>query len=68
MSEKGCDRVTELSSMKNIGKEIEKKLQAIGIRSGEELLQIGSKGSLPTDENAFPKCLFGTFIYTSRGD
>ena len=66
MSEKGCDRVTELSSMKNIGKEIEKKLQAIGIRSGEELLQIGSKEAFPQMKMRFPNvCL--VHLYTLQG-
>lgn len=35
--------VSELASMKNIGKEIEKKLISIGIDTAEELKQIGSK-------------------------
>lgn len=35
--------MAELTSMRNIGKEIEKKLKSIGIGSAEELTQIGSK-------------------------
>ncbi len=35
--------MSELNSMRNIGKEIEKKLKSIGICSAEELVQIGSK-------------------------
>lgn len=35
--------MAELTSMQNIGKEIEKKLKSIGICSAEELTQIGSK-------------------------
>lgn len=32
-----------LTSLKNIGKEIEKKLESVGISSPEELKQVGSK-------------------------
>lgn len=35
--------MTELTSMRNIGKEIEKKLKSIDIYSAEELRQMGSK-------------------------
>ncbi len=35
--------MTELSSMKNIGKELERKLKIIGINTSEELRQVGSK-------------------------
>jgi len=35
--------MTELSSMKNIGKELERKLKIIGINTAEELRQVGSK-------------------------
>ena len=35
--------VAELGSMKNIGKEMERKLQSVGICSAEELIQIGSQ-------------------------
>lgn len=35
--------MTELTAMRNIGKEIEKKLKAVGICSAEELTQLGSK-------------------------
>ncbi len=35
--------MAELSSLKNIGKEIERKLKTIGINSAEELKKIGSK-------------------------
>ena len=35
--------MTELTSMRNIGKEIEKKLKSIEICSAEELKQVGSK-------------------------
>ena len=35
--------MTELKSLKNIGKEIERKLKSVGINSADELIQIGSK-------------------------
>ncbi len=35
--------ISKLTSMKNIGKEMEKKLTSIGISSAEELAHIGSK-------------------------
>ena len=35
--------MAELSLLKNIGKEIERKLKTIGINSEEELKEIGSK-------------------------
>lgn len=35
--------MAELVSMKNIGKEIDKKLKSVGIYSADELIQIGSK-------------------------
>lgn len=38
--------MTELTSLPNIGKELAKILQQVGIKSGEELKQVGS-------ENAF---------------
>lgn len=35
--------MAELTSLKNIGKEIERKLKTIGISSAEELKEIGSR-------------------------
>ena len=35
--------MSDLSSMKNIGKEIEKKLKAIDIHTAQELIDVGSK-------------------------
>ncbi len=35
--------MTELTSMKNIGKAIESKLKSVGICSAEELKKVGSK-------------------------
>ncbi|MDE6413089.1 MAG: TfoX/Sxy family protein, partial [Eubacterium sp.] len=35
--------MTDLTSMRNIGKELERKLKLAGINSAEELITIGSK-------------------------
>ena len=35
--------MAELTSMRNIGKEMEKKLKSVGITSAEELRKVGSK-------------------------
>ena len=35
--------MAELTSLRNIGKETQKKLQSIGINSAEELMRTGSK-------------------------
>lgn len=35
--------MSELTSMRNIGNEMEKKLKSVGIWSAEELTQLGSK-------------------------
>ena len=35
--------MAELTSMRNIGKEMEKKLNSIGVFSSEELTRVGSK-------------------------
>ena len=37
--------MTDLTSMRNIGKELERKLKLAGIESAEELTAIGSKGA-----------------------
>lgn len=58
--------MTELTSMRNIGKEMEKKLKSVGISSAEELIQIGSK-------EAFFRLKMGFFnvclvhLYTLQG-
>lgn len=35
--------MTELTTMKNIGKEIERKLKSVGICTAEDLMKLGSK-------------------------
>ena len=58
--------MTELSSMKNIGKEIERKLNNIDICSAEELIKIGSKEAFLQLKMQFPNiCL--VHLYTLQG-
>jgi DNA transformation protein len=56
----------ELSSMRNIGKEIEKKLKSVGICSAEELTKLGSKEAFFRLKTRYPNvCL--VYLYTLQG-
>lgn len=56
----------KLTSMKNIGKEIENKLNSVGISSAEELIQLGSKEAFLRLKMKFPNvCL--VHLYTLQG-
>ncbi len=58
--------MAELSSLKNIGKEIERKLKTIGINSAEELKEIGSKDAWLRLKLKYPEiCL--VHLYTLEG-
>lgn len=58
--------MAELASMRNIGKELEKKLNAIGINTAEELIEIGSKEAFFRLKTRFPNvCL--VHLYTLQG-
>lgn len=58
--------MTELSSMRNIGKEIEKKLKSVGICSAEELTKLGSKEAYFRLKMRYPNvCL--VHLYTLQG-
>ena len=58
--------MSELTSMCNIGKEMEKKLNSVGICSAEELIQIGSKEAYLKLKTQFPNvCL--VHLYTLQG-
>ena len=58
--------MSELSSMINIGKEMEKKLKSIGIGSAEELEQTGSKEAFFRLKMHYPNvCL--VHLYTLQG-
>ena len=56
----------ELSTMKNIGTEMKKKLNSIGINSAEELSSVGSKEAFFRLKAAYPDvCL--VHLYTLQG-
>ena len=58
--------MTELTSMRNIGKELERKLKKIGINSAEDLKKMGSKEVFFKLKMRFPEvCLF--HLYTLEG-
>ena len=58
--------MAELSSLKNIGKEIERKLKTIGINTAEELKEIGSKDTQFRLKLKYPEiCL--VHLYTLEG-
>ncbi|MDE7267115.1 MAG: TfoX/Sxy family protein, partial [Lachnospiraceae bacterium] len=58
--------MSELTSMMNIGKEMEKKLTAIGIDSPEKLIALGSKQAFVKLKQAYPNvCL--VHLYTLEG-
>lgn len=62
----GCGVVAELASMRNIGKEMEKKLLSVGICSAEELAQLGSKEAFLRLKLCYPTvCL--VHLYTLQG-
>lgn len=56
----------ELTDMKNIGTEMKKKLNAIGINSGEDLSKLGSKETFFRLKAEYPEiCL--VHLYTLEG-
>lgn len=58
--------MAELTSMCNIGKEMEKKLKSVGICSAEELLQAGSEEAFIRLKTSYPNvCL--VHLYTLQG-
>lgn len=58
--------MSELKSMMNIGREMEKKLTAIGIYSAEKLIEIGSKQAFIKLKKEYPQvCL--VHLYTLEG-
>ncbi|MCH5350183.1 MAG: TfoX/Sxy family DNA transformation protein [Oscillospiraceae bacterium] len=55
-----------LTSMMNIGKEMEKKLTSVGIDCAEELIELGSKQAFVKLKEAYPQvCL--VHLYTLEG-
>ena len=58
--------MAELTSMMNIGKEMEKKLTSIGIESAEELIEVGAKNAFLRLKQKYPNvCL--VHLYTLEG-
>ncbi len=58
--------MTKLSTMKNIGKELERKLKIININSSEDLIQVGSKETFLRLKMRFPEvCL--VHLYALEG-
>lgn len=58
--------MAELTSMINIGKELEKKLTTVGIDSSEKLVELGSKQAFLKLKETFPQvCL--VHLYALEG-
>lgn len=58
--------MTELTAMRNIGTEMEKKLRAVGISLAEELTRIGSREAFFRLKTRYPNvCL--VHLYTLQG-
>lgn len=58
--------MSELTEMMNIGKEMAKKLKAVGIDSSEKLIQTGSKQAFLQLKQEYPNvCL--VHLYTLEG-
>lgn len=58
--------MSELTSMMNIGKEMEKKLSTVGIDSCEKLIQVGAKQAFLQLKQEYPNvCL--VHLYTLEG-
>ena len=58
--------MSELTSMKNIGKEMEKKLTSVGIDTSEKLVELGAKQAFLKLKQSYPEvCL--VHLYTLEG-
>ena len=58
--------MAELVSLRNIGKEIEKKLRSVGITTSEELIKAGSREAFIRLKSRYPNvCL--VHLYTLEG-
>ncbi len=58
--------MSKLTSMMNIGKEMEKKLTSVGIESSEKLIEIGAKDAFLRLKQKYPNvCL--VHLYTLEG-
>lgn len=54
--------MSELSSMMNIGKEMAKKLSAIGIDSSEKLIEAGAKQTFLKLKEVYPQVCLVHFL------
>ncbi len=58
--------MAKLTSMMNIGKEMERKLTSVGITSAEQLMAVGAKQAFSLMKQAYPRvCL--VHLYTLEG-
>jgi len=58
--------MAELASLRNIGKEIEKKLKSVGITAAEELKSVGSREAFIKLRSRYPNvCL--VYLYALDG-
>lgn len=58
--------MAELTSMMNIGRELEKKLKSVGICSAEELLALGAEDAFARIKQQYPRvCL--VHLYALEG-
>lgn len=58
--------MAKLTSMMNIGREMERKLQSVGIGSAEELLAVGAKQAFAKLKTVYPEvCL--VHLYALEG-
>ncbi len=58
--------MSELTSMMNIGKEMERKLTSVGIESSENLIETGAEGAFLRLKQKYPNvCL--VHLYTLEG-
>ncbi len=58
--------MSELTLMRNIGKEMAKKLISVGIGSSEKLIEVGAKGAFLRLKQEYPNvCL--VHLYTLEG-
>jgi len=58
--------MAELTSLMNIGKEMERKLKSVGISTAEELEEIGSKEAFVKLKMLYPS-ICTVFLYTLEG-
>jgi len=58
--------MAELTSLRNIGKEMEKKLKSVDITTAEELMEMGSKEAYVKLKVHYPS-MCCVFLYTLEG-